>query len=92
MWISGVWVYLLPLSYIQLLSKGYKIGLTIAIFVRVFGGFGVNFVNVKNETTTGYAATAGLINTFRVCKQLDINLELKGILPAGHDMPRGINA
>ncbi len=43
MWISGVWVYFLPLSYIQLLSKGYKIGLTIAIFVRVFGGFGVLF-------------------------------------------------
>ncbi len=61
-------------------------------YAKVFGGFGVNFVNVKNEAGTGYAATAGLINTFRVCKQLDLNLELKGILPAGHDMPRGLEA
>ena len=61
-------------------------------YAKVFGGFGVNFVNVKNDAGTGYAATAGLINTFRVCKQLDLNLEFKGIIPAGHDMPRGINA
>ena len=60
-------------------------------YAKVFAGAGVNFTNVKNEAGSGFAATAGLINTFRVCKQLDINLELKGILSAGHDMPRGID-
>ena len=59
-------------------------------YAKVFAGAGVSIVNVKNDAGTGFAATAGLINTFRVCKQLDINLELKGILSAGHDMPRAI--
>ena len=59
-------------------------------YAKVFAGAGVSFVNVKNNAGSGFAATAGLINTFRVCKQLDINLELKGILSAGHDMPRAI--
>ena len=61
-------------------------------YAKLFAGAGVNFVNVKDTHGSGFAATAGLINTFRVCKQLDINLELKGFLSAGHDMPRGINA
>ena len=56
-------------------------------YAKVFAGAGVNFVDVNDENGSGFAATAGLINTFRVCKQLDINLELKGILSAGHDMP-----
>ncbi len=56
-------------------------------YAKLFAGFGVNCVNVDTETATGFAAAGGLINTFRVCKQLDINLELKGILTAGHDMP-----
>ncbi|MBR6559949.1 MAG: OmpA family protein [Alistipes sp.] len=56
-------------------------------YAKLFAGAGVNFVDVKAEGGSGFAATAGLINTFRVCKQLDINLELKGILSAGHDMP-----
>ena len=56
-------------------------------YAKVFAGTGVNFVDVNDEKGSGFAATAGLINTFRVCKQLDINLELKGILSAGHDMP-----
>ncbi|MBE6187162.1 MAG: OmpA family protein [Rikenellaceae bacterium] len=60
-------------------------------YAKVFAGAGVNFVNVNNDGTSGFAGVAGLINTFRVCKQLDINLELKGILSAGRDMPRGIN-
>ena len=60
-------------------------------YAKVFAGAGVNFTNVNNEAGSGFAGVAGLINTFRVCKQLDINLELKGILSAGHDMPRGIN-
>ncbi|MBR4854761.1 MAG: OmpA family protein [Alistipes sp.] len=56
-------------------------------YAKLFAGAGVNFVDVKAQGGSGFAATAGLINTFRVCKQLDINLELKGILSAGHDMP-----
>ncbi|MBR7096567.1 MAG: OmpA family protein [Alistipes sp.] len=60
-------------------------------YAKVFAGAGVNFTNVNNEAGSGFAGVAGLINTFRVCKQLDINLELKGILSAGRDMPRGIN-
>ena len=60
-------------------------------YAKVFAGAGVNFTNVNDEAGSGFAGVAGLINTFRVCKQLDINLELKGILSAGHDMPRGID-
>ncbi|MBR3887464.1 MAG: OmpA family protein [Alistipes sp.] len=59
-------------------------------YAKVFAGAGVSFVNVGNNGGDGFAAVAGLINTFRVCKQLDINLELKGILSAGRDMPRAI--
>ena len=59
-------------------------------YAKVFAGAGVNFVNVNNDGASGFAGVAGLINTFRVCKQLDINLELKGILSAGRDMPRAI--
>ena len=62
-------------------------------YAKVFGGFGVNMldINVENtnidEINSGFVATAGLINTFRVCKQLDINLELKSALMPGRDMP-----
>ena len=59
-------------------------------YAKLFAGAGVNFVDINAQGGSGFAATAGLINTFRVCKQLDINLELKGILSAGHDMPRAI--
>ncbi len=59
-------------------------------YAKLFAGAGVNFVNVNDEAGSGFAGAAGLINTFRVCKQLDINLELKGILSAGRDMPRAI--
>ncbi len=60
-------------------------------YAKLFAGFGASFVNVSNDTASGYASAWGLINTFRVCPALDINLELKGIHSAGHDMPRGIN-
>ena len=56
-------------------------------YAKVFAGAGVHWVNVKNDAGSGFAATAGLINTFRVCKQLDINLELKALLTPGRDMP-----
>ncbi len=59
-------------------------------YAKLFAGFGLNCVNVDSETATGFAASGGLINTFRVCKQLDINLELKGILTPGRDMPAEI--
>ena len=61
-------------------------------YAKLFAGFGVSIVNVNNSASAGFAFDAGLINTFRVCKALDINLELKGILNAGRDMPRGIDA
>ncbi len=61
-------------------------------YAKLFAGFGVSVVNVNNDASAGFAFDAGLINTFRVCKALDINLELKGILNAGRDMPRGIAA
>ena len=59
-------------------------------YAKLFAGFGVSCVNVDTETATGFAATGGLINTFRVCKQLDINLELKATLAPGRDMPAAI--
>ena len=59
-------------------------------YAKLFAGFGVSIVN--DSASAGFAFDAGLINTFRVCKALDINLELKGILNAGRDMPRGIDA
>ena len=56
-------------------------------YAKLFAGFGSHFVNVGEEGGSGFAATGGLINTFRVCKQLDINLELKALLTPGRDMP-----
>lgn len=59
-------------------------------YAKLFAGFGTSIVNINNDASVGFAFDAGLINTFRVCKAIDINLELKGILNAGRDMPRGI--
>ena len=59
-------------------------------YAKLFAGAGVSFVNVGDNGGDGFAAAGGLINTFRVCKQLDINLELKAILTPGRDMPRAI--
>ena len=56
-------------------------------YAKLFAGFGAHFVNVGEQGGDGFAATGGLINTFRVCKQLDINLELKALLTPGRDMP-----
>ena len=62
-------------------------------YAKVFGGFGVNMVDIDvdnfNEENigSGFVATYGLINTFRVCKQIDINLELKSAITPGRDMP-----
>ena len=59
-------------------------------YAKLFAGAGVSFVNVGDNGGDGFAAVGGLINTFRVCKQLDINLELKAILTPGRDMPAAI--
>ena len=61
-------------------------------YLKAFSGFGVSVVDVnlensKNNFNTSFVATAGLINTFRVCKQIDINLELKSALMPGRDLP-----
>ncbi len=37
MWLSGISVWLLPLCVVQLVAKGYKLGISMAAFVRVFG-------------------------------------------------------
>ena len=61
-------------------------------YAKLFSGFGVGVVDIlvgedQKDYNTSFVATAGLINTFRVCKQLDINLELKSVLMPGRDMP-----
>lgn len=43
MWVSGISVWLLPISFIQLATKGYKLGFSMAAFVRVFGLRGALF-------------------------------------------------
>ena len=59
-------------------------------YAKLFAGFGMHSVNLGDDHAEGFAATGGLINTFRVCKQLDINLELKAMLTPGRDMPAAI--
>lgn len=59
-------------------------------YAKLFAGAGVSIVNVNSDASSGLAAVGGLINTFRVSDALDINLELKAMLSAGRDMPRGI--
>lgn len=65
-------------------------------YAKLFGGFGGSIVDIDVETDdisgigTGFVATYGLINTFRVCKQLDINLELKGYTTPGRDLPAAL--
>ncbi|MBR5877055.1 MAG: hypothetical protein IKZ11_00655, partial [Alistipes sp.] len=61
-------------------------------YAKVFAGFGVNVLdfsleNTKDDLNSSFVATSGLINTFRVCPALDINLELKSALIPGRDMP-----
>lgn len=59
-----------------------------------FAGFGYQVSSYTNaahddgfSTNHGLAFTAGLINKFRVCPALDINLELKGWIYSGRDVP-----
>ncbi len=43
MWVSGISVWLLPLGLVQLAAKGYKLGISMAAFVRIFGLRGALF-------------------------------------------------
>ena len=61
-------------------------------YAKLFSGFGVSIVDMNTSTATGFAWTGGLINTFRLCKALDLNLELKAILTPERDMPAALPA
>ncbi len=43
LWISGLWVGFLPFGILQVGLKGYKIGFSTAVFVRIFGIKGIIF-------------------------------------------------
>ncbi|MBR5614482.1 MAG: stage II sporulation protein M [Clostridia bacterium] len=43
MWVSGLWIWLMPMSIVQIFSKGYKLGVSATVFVRVFGIPGIFF-------------------------------------------------
>ena len=60
-------------------------------YAKLFAGMGVSCVNLDTNKGVGYATAWGLINTFRVSKAIDLNLELQMAHSAGHDMPAGIN-
>ncbi|MBR5863324.1 MAG: OmpA family protein [Alistipes sp.] len=61
-------------------------------YAKLFSGFGLSLVDVADNTATGFAWTGGLINTFRLCKALDLNLELKGVLTPERDLPAAVPA
>ena len=61
-------------------------------YAKLFAGMGVSFVNIDTEASAGYATSWGLINTFRVGKAIDLNLELGMAHSAGRDLPAGIEA
>ena len=61
-------------------------------YAKLFAGMGVSCVNLDTNKGVGYATAWGLINTFRVSKAIDLNLELQMAHSAGHDMPAGISA
>ena len=59
-------------------------------YAKLFSGFGVSIMDINETTATGFAWTGGLINTFRLCKALDLNLELKAVLTPERDMPAAL--
>ena len=61
-------------------------------YAKLFSGFGVSCVDVNTESREGFAWTGGLINTFRLCKALDLNLELKAVLTPERDLPVAVPA
>lgn len=60
-------------------------------YAKLFGGFGVNITDVKNDAPTGFAADFGLLNTIRLGKKIDLNVELKTVLTPSKDMPMPIS-
>ena len=60
-------------------------------YAKLFAGAGYCFTNVGDNSSSGLAVVGGLINTFRISQALDINLEFKGVLTPGRNMPRGIS-
>lgn len=48
MWISGLWIWIMPIAFVQLGAKGYKLGLSTAAFIRVFGARGIVFSVVSS--------------------------------------------
>ena len=60
-------------------------------YAKVFAGFGVSVVDVNDNAGTGFGFASGLINTFRLCKALDLNIELKSILTPARDLPVDLN-
>ncbi len=59
-------------------------------YAKFFAGFGVNIIDVKNDAPTGFGFDAGMINTLRLGKAIDLSLELKAILTPSKDMPMPI--
>ncbi len=47
MWLSGLWVGFIPVCILQLGAKGYKLGFSSAVLVRIIGGKGIFFVVVS---------------------------------------------
>ncbi|MBE7032380.1 MAG: hypothetical protein E7401_05420 [Ruminococcaceae bacterium] len=47
MWVSGLCVWFMPLSLVQLGAKGYKLGISMAAFVRIFGVRGILFAVIS---------------------------------------------
>ncbi len=60
-------------------------------YAKLATGFGLKIIDVGDNAGTGFAWNAGLINTFRVSKAIDINLELKAFLTPERDMPQELN-
>ena len=59
-------------------------------YAKIFGGMGVNIVDMGDDGSAGFAMDAGMNHTFRVSEALDINLEMKTIFSPGSDMPKKV--
>ncbi len=47
-WVSGLWVGFLPINLLQIGSKGYKLGFSVALIVKSFGIKGIAFSLVSS--------------------------------------------
>ncbi len=47
LWFSGIWVWFLPIGLVQIGLKGYKIGFSTTIFVKIFGIKGIIFAIIS---------------------------------------------